>query len=237
MSTWTSAPAAVSARASSADLYAAIEPVTPSRISRPLERSAHALGTAGSADVRVEQRQAAQGQQRVDGVTPGMALAQPVCDSPPVRITLGCPLTASSGAHCPNEQLDHADVAQHRATLDGLDSVVADALAAACRARTRGQLGGLRGERVDAQPEAGRDRAAEELAVRADDVERGGSANVDDYRRRAVQLGSGIGIRPAGRRQPRPLVDPGQADGQRFRVAPRAAGMPRRTASSRDCRR
>ena len=39
MSTWTSAPAAVSVRASSADLYAEIEPVTPSRISRPLRSS------------------------------------------------------------------------------------------------------------------------------------------------------------------------------------------------------
>ena len=84
-----------------------------------------------------------------------------------------------------HDAVDLADVAEDDARLHALDGVAADDLLRRHELDAR-QLRSAREERVRRGAEARRDDAAEEVAVRVDDVERRRRADVDDDERPAV---------------------------------------------------
>ena len=105
--------------------------------------------------------------------------------SPPVATTLAS--TPSSARIARDDALDLAGEAVDGAGLQRLDRGLADRVLGLDDVDLD-QLGGARRERLHGDLDAGRDRAAEVVALSADHVEVRGRAEVDDDDGRAVRL-------------------------------------------------
>ena len=109
---------------------------------------------------------------------------------------------AELGDDPPHQPVDEPGEAVEDPALQHLDGVLADGLPGRDQLDLA-QLRGPGGERLDRDLDAGGERAAEELALRADDVEVGARAEVDDDDGPAVQVVGGEGVDERGRRRPR----------------------------------
>ena len=125
-----------------------------------------------------------------------------------------------------DQHQDQSAVADHRAALHRRDRVRADSRRRHDERHAR-QLRGPARQRIEPEAGARGDRAADERPVRGDDVERGGRAQVDDDRRRAVETQRGVGVDEPVIADGRSVVD-ADLDGNRRFVRDENGNVPPR---------
>ena len=202
--------------------------MTPTAIRRPSRRRAPRLPSSGqaqlerlaAADLGVEDREALQGQVRIDRVDvvdplrPRRRRQAARQDDPDLRrIDAGGlgELDAGSG----RGGRSRAPGAQDRAGLDRADRVAADRPVRRPQLDPR-QLRRPAGQRLDPELEPGRDRPADERAVARDAVEGRRGSEVGDDDRRAVEPGRREGVdQPIGADLGRPVGPDRDRDGAR----------------------
>ena len=123
--------------------------------------------------------------------------------------------------HPADDPVDLAGEAEDHARLERLDGVLRDHRARA-QQLDLAQLGATAAERLQGDVDAGGDGAADVLPARADHVEGGGGAEVDDDRRAVRTAWPRRGRSPPGRRRPR-----GGCPSARERRSARPARRPR----------
>ena len=166
--------------------------------------------------------------------TPSTSRAHGAAERPPVRITLTAPgstawLSPSSRRIRAKQSARQPEVAEHRPGLHRPDRVPPDR-AVRDRELDPRQLRRPRGERLEAQLEAGRDRPADVGTVARHAIERRRGAEVHDHGRRPVQPLGGERIDQAVRAD---LRRPIHAD--RDRHGPGLGDDERPLATCRDC--
>src|SRR6266542_841323 len=210
MTTCTVAPACVIRRASSTTLYAAMEPVTASTTNFPRNRSGFTGRPppgrlAGSVIELPEETQALEGEVVVDAFDARGErhdrrdeTARP--DDPRRR-------WRKLGDEPGDEPFDQADVAEHDPRADAVGGVLADRVLWGGEG-DREEPRGAAEERFGRDLEPGRERAAEEIALGAHDVEVRRRPEVDDDRRPAVATVGGERVRDTVRADLGRVVDP-----------------------------